>query len=59
MPFIKMQIKFKYFFKMFCVCVCVCETVWLEANLEVTLIKSVNKRKKGKHLVPPKLVDVA
>ena len=44
---------------MFCVCVCVCETVWLEANLEVTLIKSVNKRKKGKHLVPPKLVDVA
>ena len=55
-----MQIKFKYFSKCsLCVCVCVCDKVWLEANLEVTLIKSVNKRKKGKHPVPPKLVDVA
>ena len=47
---------------MFFVCVCLCDThtsLWLEANLEVTLIKSVNKRRKGKHLVPPKLEDVA
>ena len=45
-----MQIKFKYFSKC-SLCVCLCDKVWLEANLEVTLIKSVNKRRKGKHLV--------